>query len=219
MPCQLPVATNPETDPTVERLFAKWLQFRIRSVDGRGTHDVRRFARGEKEARLTRRHQKSDSGAALVEMAIILPLLLLLLFGLFTGGIALERRSSVAQAARESARYGATVAQLQCTPVVNCGGRTWAEQTRSVGVSRAGNGVVSADVCVALVEGSGAAPTVYLGSAHYSTNGTAPCYADGSADTGLRVQVRIAAAGELNGVFLRMPLDLTAQATAKYEKL
>ena len=52
--------------------------------------------------------RSSDAGAAAVEFAILLPLFLMLVFGLLTGGIAFERWINVTQAARESSRFAAT---------------------------------------------------------------------------------------------------------------
>jgi hypothetical protein len=46
-----------------------------------------------------------------------------------------------------------------------------------------------------------------------------PCYDDGSADPGLRVQVSIARTGdEINGVVVRIPVNLSAQSTARFEQ-
>lgn len=54
-----------------------------------------------------RRGRLTDRGASLVEFAFVLPLLTVLLFGLFTGGLTLSRQNSVKNAAREATRFGA----------------------------------------------------------------------------------------------------------------
>ena len=50
---------------------------------------------------------KNNKGAALVEMAIILPLLLLIVFGIFEFGRAMVITNSLTNAAREGARQAA----------------------------------------------------------------------------------------------------------------
>lgn len=52
---------------------------------------------------------RGDEGANAVEFALIFPLLLVLVFGIFWGGIALNQKLTITQSAREGARMGATV--------------------------------------------------------------------------------------------------------------
>lgn len=61
--------------------------------------------------RLTRRmrRNKGDRGAAVVEMAIVLPLLLLLLFGIVEYGLLFSERLTIASAAASASRTGATM--------------------------------------------------------------------------------------------------------------
>lgn len=162
-------------------------------------------------------HRRNDErGVALVEFAIILPLLLMLVFGMLTGGLVMNRRQEVTQASREGARYGATVSFDQCTPASECGGRTWAQQVQSVAVSRSDGAVTASDVCVALVEGPGSAPLA-LSSAHTTKGGTAPCYIDQSADVGRRVQVVITFTDSIEAIIVNIPVDVTARSTSRLE--
>jgi Flp pilus assembly protein TadG len=55
----------------------------------------------------TRRAAEGDRGAAAVEFALVLPLLLLLVFGIVDFGRALNAQIMVSQAAREGARWNA----------------------------------------------------------------------------------------------------------------
>jgi Flp pilus assembly protein TadG len=161
---------------------------------------------------------RGERGAAFVEFALVVPLLFSLVVGGLTGGIVLSRKQSLAHAAREGARYGAVVPASQCQPTSNCGGLTWAQLVRSVVVQRSVGTASNAQVCIALVTGS--AGTVVDGDAQFTTksDGTA-CYSDGSGDPGLRVQVSITRADEsINAVFFRVPVTLTAQATARFEE-
>jgi hypothetical protein len=52
---------------------------------------------------------EGEEGANAVEFALLLPLLIVLIFGTLTGGLMLNHHLSVTQAAREGARYGATL--------------------------------------------------------------------------------------------------------------
>ena len=174
-----------------------------------------RATRGITE-RSVRRKRASERGAVLVEFALVFPLLAMLLFGMLSGGLVMNRRMDVTQASRESARYGATVPFDQCTPSSSCGGRTWAQQVQDVAVSRS-NGVVTAtNVCVALVQGPGSAP-VSLSTTHTTKGGTAPCYVDNSADSGRRVQVLITFSDKIQAVITTVPVNITAKATSRFE--
>ena len=51
----------------------------------------------------------SDRGAALIEAAMVLPVLLLLTFGIWTTARAWNVENTMEHAAREAARYGATI--------------------------------------------------------------------------------------------------------------
>ena len=44
----------------------------------------------------------------------------MLVVGMLTGGLALQHKQQVTSAAREAARYGATVPELQCVSTANC---------------------------------------------------------------------------------------------------
>lgn len=55
------------------------------------------------------RQRPEDRGAALIEAAMVLPILLLLTFGIWTTARAWNVHNTLEHAAREAARYGATV--------------------------------------------------------------------------------------------------------------
>ncbi|MCU1355944.1 MAG: putative TadE-like family protein [Acidimicrobiales bacterium] len=136
---------------------------------------------------------RRQSGAVVVEFALVLPVLMMLLLGIISAGTVHNQQISLSYAAREGARYGATL-----SPDQSFTAGTWASNTRDVAIGRSG-GDLSATVgtvCVSLVQGS--TPTTYVGnhsSDWYSTNsdGT-PCdttdaYTTTTNDDGLRVQV------------------------------
>jgi Flp pilus assembly protein TadG len=166
-----------------------------------------------------------ERGAALVEFALVLPLVLMLAFGIVTSAVTYNHKIDLTHAAREGARYGATLAQLQCTGTPNpCGTKTWAQVVQSVVVQRAFGDVTAADVCVALVTGnpggvvgSGFSVNTALVTGTATTDGT--CYSDGNDDPGKRVQVAIRKTGDsINAIVFKIPVTLTSQATAKFEQ-
>lgn len=165
------------------------------------------------------RRARGESGAALVEFAIVFPLLAFLLFGILSGGMVMNRREAVTHAAREGARYGATVAKAQCTPTTNCGGRTWAGLVQAVTVERSNGDLVASQVCVALVSGAGSStvPPTAVDGDHTTAGGTSGCYVDTSGDTSERVQVSVNRPDSLEAIFIKIAVNLKTQATARFE--
>lgn len=171
-----------------------------------------------------------DSGASLVEFALILPVFMMLLFGMITVGIALNDKQQMTHATREGARYAATVPAAQSFDLNGNGtpdeaGETWAEVVRSVVRERSVDTLGDADICVSLVQGSPAA--VVDGDAKYTTNvvsGTpTPCivgqtYPVTATDNGRRVQVTATRDAEIDLVlFGSYPVTMDVEATAKSE--
>jgi len=76
-----------------------------------------------------------DRGAAAVEMAIVIPLLVLLLFGIVDYGLWYANSSAVKHAAYEAGRWGSTAATGE-NPVTGCTTGTLAEQTACVASTR-----------------------------------------------------------------------------------
>ena len=142
----------------------------------------------------------------------------MLAFGVITAGLTYNQKIDLTHAAREGARYGATLAQLQCSGSPNpCGAQTWAQVVQSVVVQRAAGDLTAAQVCVALVSGSPAA-SLGTGFSANSPNGDGTCYNDGNVDPGKRVQVGITkTGGRIDGILFRIPVTLASQATEKFE--
>jgi Flp pilus assembly protein TadG len=63
-----------------------------------------------------RRLRKHQSGTTAVEFAVVLPLLLMLIFGIIEFGRAMVTYSTVVTASREAARYGSTVGATAGVP-------------------------------------------------------------------------------------------------------
>jgi Flp pilus assembly protein TadG len=128
---------------------------------------VRRSARFR--ARLNRgRHTRGESGTSALEFALVVPLLVMLLLGVSTLGLAYSDHLSITNAVRESARLGSAV---DYTPT----GNAWGDsvQTRvQQAYFNAGSTISPSQICVSLVDSTDteiARPT-----SQGSTCGTAP---------------------------------------------
>ena len=167
--------------------------------------------------RARRPRRGAERGAAAVEMAIVLPLFLSLVLGILTGGIAMEKKIGVTNAAREAARYGATLPATQCADTTKCGGRNWAQLVQAVAMDRLAGQVPASQICVALVSGPGSSP-VPLDGTHTTSFGGSACYKDSSNDTGQRVQVTMTRTSRMEVLFWARDLALSARDVARFEQ-
>jgi Flp pilus assembly protein TadG len=107
---------------------------------------------------------RGERGAAAVEFALVVPFLLILVFGLITTGMTYSDHLAATNAVREGARYGAA-ADITST--------SWASSVRTRVKEvyfNAGATVSDAQICVRLVTASGSTHTEVIGS----SCGTAP---------------------------------------------
>jgi len=189
--------------------------------------------------RVTRgRHDGRDEcGTSMVQFALILPLFMMLVLGMLTGGASYNRQLGLTHAALEGARYGATLpvatpgASFVAAP---CGGQTWAAAVQSTVVGRSAGALACDQVCAALVTGLPGAEAVVTQTATTVSTGDRICYHDASGtDPGKRVQVCVdrdppaappdecvnGAAGssdKLEVLFFSVGLRLHARATARF---
>lgn len=94
--------------------------------------------------RCRRGRRRPERGAILVEFALVLPLLLSLVLGIYTGGLAYNNKIGVVESVREGARYGASL------PMGTGPGAlaTWKERVRNRVVDASNGAVLAANVCV-----------------------------------------------------------------------
>lgn len=90
------------------------------------------------------RSARSERGAIFLEFAIVLPLLMSLILGIYTGGQAYSDKISVMEAVREGARYGASL------PMGTGAGAlaAWESGVANRVVAASGGDIALADVCV-----------------------------------------------------------------------
>jgi Flp pilus assembly protein TadG len=114
------------------------------------------------------RRPRAEGGASAVEFALVIPFLMLLLFGMVTTAFAYSDHLSVTNAVREGARYGAAV---------DYSTGSWATSVRDRVKQvyfNAGDTVTDAQICVDLVKSNGSTVTA-TGASWAGTNcGTAP---------------------------------------------
>ncbi|MGI9648160.1 MAG: TadE/TadG family type IV pilus assembly protein [Acidimicrobiia bacterium] len=166
---------------------------------------------------------RHEAGASLLEFALVLPILAALLLGTVTAALAFSNSLSLNNAARETARFGAT---LPVDPDMG----TWLNQVVDVAISSAtgdlDNGVPGREVCVAYVHPNGGSAddsTTMLtlddiGNRDIVADGTT-CFPDGRPDDERRVQVRLVRDADLNVLFFTNTISLTRDSTIRFERV
>ena len=152
----------------------------------------------------------SERGAALVEFALVLPLIMALTLGLITGGSAYNRKLSMINAVREGSRFAATLD----------GSTTWASSVQTRTVELATGDLTTSQVCVQLVKNGsvvsyGGYTYQALGSGCSST--TAPTVTVSSTDCVVKVWATRANQDKLQVIFFTSNLTLTSKSVARYE--
>lgn len=177
--------------------------------------------------------RENERGAALLEFAVVLPVLLSLMMGIVTSGSALNSSNSINNAARESARFGATFPAENLTFWLN----TVADVAIDSATGDLEDGSPGRYVCVAYVYPDGIVPTVVddgvkvpvVGTDHTirieidedGTRTVAPgqtCYSDGRPHDERRVQILAERDAYLQFVFFDRTVTLDGQSTARFER-
>lgn len=158
----------------------------------------------------SRRRQRSQRGVALVEFAIVVPVLFALLLGTITVGFALSQKNSLTNATREGARLGATLPSSA----------TWGTSAQGRVVQLAAGDLRAAEVCVRLrtVTGAAASSVVRerLGSQCASSGEAAMPTGAVVGDCYVSVWSRRTALVE--AVFFTRSITLTSAAVGRYER-
>ncbi|MEY2420985.1 MAG: hypothetical protein QOI95_1052 [Acidimicrobiaceae bacterium] len=170
---------------------------------------------------------KGDSGAVLVEFAITLPLLVMLLLGMFTGGLAWNQKLATTNGVREGSRFGATlgVSSASCSSgagTLDCWLKQVADVTQSASEGELGSSVASRNICVAYVYPTGATANdrtkalVRTASGDSITTG-ATCFSDGRPDTERRVQVTGSRQATIEFMLFTLTPTLSTESVTRFE--
>lgn len=173
---------------------------------------------------LALRRKTGERGAALVEFALLLPLLLMLLIGIVSVGVAYNHQLSLTHGAREATRYAATL------PVSNFNSEAdpmaaWLEEVADRAIESASGsldpGTPGWEVCVAYVHPNGTladdSTTSRTETESGASAGTTSCFVDGRPNTERRVQVVAQREVDFNVVVFTQTLTLDAEAASRYE--
>lgn len=157
--------------------------------------------------------RSGDGGAALVEMAFILVLLVTLLAGTVSAAVAYGRDNSIQNAAREASRYGATLPG----PI----DAIWLGKVRDVARAAATGDLDSTVqgqvICVAAGDGIDWLSLTDTSGSTPPTNTTA-CFGDGRPNGEYRVQVATQRDTTIQAAVFGIDVSLEANAAARYER-
>ena len=161
-----------------------------------------------------------ERGAALVELAFTLPLVMMLILGMVSAGIAFNHQLALTHSAREGGRFAAT---LPVTNFVDM--NAWLDAV-ALGVlndstGSLGPGVPGYVICVAYVHPDGIVPADQ--TANRIDNGgaisynSADCFADGRPNAERRVQIAVARDTEFNALVFSSTLTIDSEAVSRFE--
>lgn len=154
-----------------------------------------------------------EQGAAAVEFALLASLLFMLIFGSISAGISFSRSNALQTAAREGARFAATL--------TGDGSPTWftdvIDATQGAALGELDDGIPGRTICVAFITAGANGDVVRLDGAGTETPTTNDnCFADGLSEA--RVQVSVSRETELQAVFFSTTFDVGGEAVTRYER-
>lgn len=193
--------------------------------------------------RWRRRVERGERGVALVEFALVFPVFMTLVLGMFSGGLAYSRKVTLTNAAREGSRYGATLApaSLPLSSPLSAGIDEWARVVADAVEQNAegdlDDGVDGREICVAYLNPAGDAdagvphkekshrllrPEIgadqeLAGDSPGATLATLQCFADGRPNSEKRAQVMVTRRSPINLLFFDIPVTLTAESVTRFE--
>jgi Flp pilus assembly protein TadG len=156
----------------------------------------------------------ADDGASAVEFALILPVFLMMIFGMIGAGLVLDKKLSLSHSARESSRYGATYP----APSDPTARDAYLDQIASVAIaSAAGNldaTIPGRSVCVAFLDGLTGAQRRSVDGVHSDGR----CYDDARPAAETRIQVTVRRDTDWDMYLLpRWTLTIGSDAVSRYE--
>ena len=156
------------------------------------------------------REARPDRGAAMIELALTLTLLMMLLVGTVTSAVALGQQNSIQNAAREASRFAATLPGAADTAWL----QTVRDVARAAALGDLETSVQGQYICVAYVDGSAATRLTDTGGIEAQTS--SECFSDGRSEA--RVQVVAQRDTSIQAVVFSTDITLSAPAAARYER-
>lgn len=168
---------------------------------------------------------KRQSGAAMVEFAIVVPVLLIVALGLVSAGAAWNHKLALTHSAREAGRYGATlpVTNFSSDPVPM---NSWLDAVTVRALDEATGsldpGTPGYFVCVAYVHPNGTSAVDLTQRRVESPEGSiaydsGQCFADGRPDDERRVQVRVGRDIDFFAFVFTQTVSLSEDAVNRFE--
>ena len=155
-------------------------------------------------------------------MALVLPVVFALILGLFTGGLAYNRKISMVTAAREGGRYGATLPVSNFPGGINDWLAAVANAVERNSTGDIGSGVSGRTICVAYVYPSGTSAddrtTMLVRTDGGDARSSGTCFDDGRPDPEeRRVQVHVSRNSKLEVLLFSRELQLSATSITRFE--
>lgn len=152
------------------------------------------------------RRRGDEQGSVIVETALVLPVALAVLLAIFTGGTAYYQKIGLVDAARDAARYGATL------KVPTTGIDDWRQAVRNRVADLSGGEVEADDVCADLIVPTGTDTTC-------GVDDPAGAASDPTVDSPASiVKVAVGKATRLEFIFFSTTPTVTAKVAARYER-
>lgn len=161
-----------------------------------------------------------DRGAVLVEFALTLPLLIMILLGMFTGGLAWNQKLAVTNGVREGSRFGATlpIANSVCgsgSGTVDCWLSQVADVTQAASEGNLDSSVSSRNICVAVVTTTTTRSLTRSSSGDSYAGTTCPNFTDGRTDS--RVQVTASRTATVEFMLFTLTPTMSTQSVTRFE--
>lgn len=146
-------------------------------------------------------------------MALILPLLLMLLLGIVSAGLAYNHQLALTHAAREAGRHAATLpVDSMSNWLATVEARVISDATGSLDAGTPGR-----YTCVAYVHPNGATSDDSTTRIENGVVSGGHCFADGRPNDERRVQVVVRRSVDFNALVFQTTLTLDAQAVNRFE--
>ena len=162
-----------------------------------------------------RSRTRHERGAVLMEAAFVFPVLMMLVFGMVSLGLALSQRNAVDNAAREASRFGAT------HPVTGSIA-DWLDDVSDVAVA-ASTGELDAGapgryLCVALANSTSDGRKVEVGTSSPSYSASGDCPGTSCPTSAPCVQVVLARTAKVDAVAFKRSIAIDSSNVSTFER-